>query len=102
MVENIKGADDLRANGASDDDYRIRELARRAEEAVRARAEKLRDTADDLRGRARDYYDDASEHVDTAQRYIVEKVQERPLASTLAAVGVGVLIGLVFAGGRRR
>jgi ElaB/YqjD/DUF883 family membrane-anchored ribosome-binding protein len=102
MVDNIKGADDLRPNGAGDDDYHIRELARRAEEAVRARAEKLRDTADELRGRARDYYDDASEHLDTAQRYIVERVQERPVASTLAAVGVGVLIGLVLSGGRRR
>jgi ElaB/YqjD/DUF883 family membrane-anchored ribosome-binding protein len=102
MVENIKGADELRANGAGDDDRQIRELARRAEEAVRARAEKLRESAEDLRGRARDYYEDASEHLDTAQRYVVEKVQERPLASTLAAVGVGVLIGLVLSGGRKR
>jgi ElaB/YqjD/DUF883 family membrane-anchored ribosome-binding protein len=102
MVENIKGAEELRANGASDDDYRIRELARRAEEAVRARAEKLRDSAEDLRGRARDYYEDASEHLDTAQRYIVDKVQERPIGATLAAVGVGVLIGMLLSSGRRR
>jgi ElaB/YqjD/DUF883 family membrane-anchored ribosome-binding protein len=90
-----KTADEMRGDGASDDERRIRELARRAEEAVRERAQQFRE-------RARDYYDDASENLDVAQRYIVERVQERPLASTFAALGVGVLIGLVLAGGRRR
>lgn len=102
MAEQIKGADDVRDMGGSDDDRRIRELARRAEEAVRERAEKLREGAGVLRDRAKDYYDDAYEHLDTAQRYIVERVQERPLAATAAAVGVGILVGLVLAGGRRR
>jgi ElaB/YqjD/DUF883 family membrane-anchored ribosome-binding protein len=102
MAEQIKGADDLRTNGASDDDRHIRDLARRAEDAVRERAEKLRDGASELKERAKDYYDDAYEQLDTAQRYIIERVQERPLAATAAAVGVGILVGMVLAGGRRR
>lgn len=95
MPDNSKIADELRANGSSDDERRIRELARRAEEAVRERAHQFRE-------RAQDYYDDASEQLDTAQRYITERVQERPLASTLAAVGVGLVLGLLLTGGRRR
>jgi ElaB/YqjD/DUF883 family membrane-anchored ribosome-binding protein len=98
MADNSKTADDIRANGnghGSDEERRIRELARRAEEAVRERAQAFRE-------RAQDYYDDASEHIDTAQRYIVERVQERPLTTTLAAVGVGFLLGLILVGGRRR
>jgi ElaB/YqjD/DUF883 family membrane-anchored ribosome-binding protein len=84
-----------RVNGSDDQDRRIREFAERAEQAVRARA-------DEFRTRAREYYDDAYDRFDTAQRYLTERVQEKPVASTLAAVGVGVVLGLLIAGGRRR
>jgi ElaB/YqjD/DUF883 family membrane-anchored ribosome-binding protein len=94
MPDHSKTADEFRGNGA-DDERRIRELARRAEEAVRERAQVFRE-------RAQDYYEDASEQFDTAQRFIVERVQERPLTATLAAVGVGLVLGLILAGGRRR
>jgi ElaB/YqjD/DUF883 family membrane-anchored ribosome-binding protein len=96
MPDNSKTADELRGNGAHhDDERRVRELARRAEEAVRDRAQAFRE-------RAQDYYDDASEQFDTAQRYIVERVQERPLASTFVALGVGLVLGVLLTGGRRR
>lgn len=98
MVDRSKPADDVVANGMGihdEDERRIRELARRAEAAVRERARAFREDA-------QDYYDDASEHFDTAQRYITERVQERPLTTTLAAVGVGLVLGLLLAGGRRR
>ena len=39
--------------------------------------------------------------IDVAQKYVSEKVQERPLTATFAALGVGVLIGMLLAGGRR-
>ena len=78
----------------SDADRRIKELAAKAEQAVR-------EHADELRARARDYYDDATDRFDSAQRFITERVQEKPVASTLAAVGVGVVIGLLLAGRRR-
>lgn len=88
-----KAADD-RANGMSDEERRIREFALRAEQAVRERAGEFRE-------RAREYYDDASDHIETAQRYVTERVQEKPLVSTLTAVGIGVVIGMLLAGGRR-
>ena len=35
-------------------------------------------------------------------RYVAGQVRERPLAATGIALGVGVLIGLILAGGRNR
>ena len=49
----------------------------------------------------RAYADTAGDSIDVAQRYVAEKVQERPLTATFAALGVGVLIGVLLSGGRR-
>lgn len=92
MAANSKAASD--ANGMSDEERRIRDFALRAEAAVRERAGEFRD-------RAREYYDEASDQIETAQRYVTERVQEKPLVSTLTAVGIGVVIGMLLAGGRR-
>jgi len=54
-----------------------------------------------LRTQGRTYADSAGESLDTAQRYVVEKVQERPLATTVTALGVGVLIGFILSGRNR-
>ncbi len=51
--------------------------------------------------RGREYYDDAAERLDEAQRYVVERVQERPLQSTAVALGVGLVLGMLLAGRRR-
>ena len=107
-----KLASDIHANGAAEQE-RLKAFANRAERIVREGAGDLRDRADELggrareyaeefRGRAHDYYDEAQDRIDVAQRYLVERVQERPIASTLAAVGVGVVLGLLLAGGGRR
>jgi ElaB/YqjD/DUF883 family membrane-anchored ribosome-binding protein len=95
---------------------RLREKATAAEARLRAKAAeaetRLREEADVLRERARgyydtarvrgqEYYDEASERIDEAQRYLVERVQERPMQSTAIALGVGVVLGLLLAGRRR-
>ena len=54
-----------------------------------------------LRSQASDYADQAGDQFDTARLYMVERVQERPLTATLAALGAGFVLGLLFAGGRR-
>ena len=105
-------AQDIQANGAAEKE-RLKAFANRAERIVREGAGEIRDRTDELRGRAReyadevrgrahDYYDEAQDRFDVAQRYLVERVQERPVASTLVAVGVGVVLGLLIAGGGRR
>lgn len=96
--------EDVGAVGREEAD-RLRDLAAQADEKVRARAAELRDRAeryyDEARVRGREYYDEASERFDEYQRYLTERVQERPLQSTGIALGVGVIIGLLLAGGRR-
>ena len=93
MAAQSKAAVD-RANGLSEEERRVREFALRAEQAVRERAGEFRE-------RAREYYDEASDQLETAQRYVTERVQEKPIVSTLTAVGIGVVIGMLLAGGRR-
>ncbi len=38
----------------------------------------------------------AEEAVDEAQRYLVERVRERPVTAALAGLGVGLLLGLLL------
>ena len=90
-LKNLK--EDVGAVGREEAD-RLRDLAAQADEKVRARAAELRQ-------RAQRYYDEASERFDEYQRYLTERVQERPLQSTGIALGVGVILGLLLAGGRR-
>ena len=73
---------------------RLTALADRAEKTVQEGLETLR-------AQTRVYADTAGESIDEAQRYLTEKVIERPLAATFTALGVGVLIGLLLSGGRR-
>ena len=50
---------------------------------------------------SRTYADSAGEQLEHAQHYMTERVRERPLAATGAALGVGILIGLLLSSGRR-
>ena len=70
------------------------DAAKRIEKAVQ-------DGLEQLRAQSRAYADTAGEQIDEAQRYVSERVRERPLAATGAALGVGVLIGLLLSAGRR-
>ena len=84
------------ANDAlKDSEKRLRELIERGERA-------LQQGLETLKAQTRTYAGNAGEQLDVAQKYVTERVQERPLASTGVALGVGVLIGLMLAGGRSR
>jgi ElaB/YqjD/DUF883 family membrane-anchored ribosome-binding protein len=56
---------------------------------------------DTLRAQTRTYSDTAGHQLEEAQRYVSERVKERPITATLAGLGVGVLLGLLLAGGSR-
>ena len=78
------------------------EEGRRALPQAKADARKaFDDGVEQIRGQAKDYADQAGEQLDNARLYMVERVQERPLTATLAALGAGFVLGLLFAGGRR-
>ena len=90
---------------ASATEARLRAKAAETEAALRQQSEVLRERArgyyDTARVRGQEYYDEASERFDEAQRYLAERVQERPMQSTAIALGVGVVLGLLLAGRRR-
>jgi ElaB/YqjD/DUF883 family membrane-anchored ribosome-binding protein len=71
----------------------VQELAKRAERAIHEGIESLR-------SQSRGYADTAADRFDTAQRYVVDRVHEKPLTSTLTALGVGILVGMLLSGRR--
>jgi ElaB/YqjD/DUF883 family membrane-anchored ribosome-binding protein len=81
----------IAADVASKTEQQLSELTRRAEQAIKEGLAELKD-------RSREYADVAGEHVETAQQYVTDRVQERPITATLAALGVGVLVGFLLAG----
>ena len=70
------------------------DAARRIEAAVQEGVEQLR-------AQSRAYADTAGQQIDEASQYVTERVKERPLAATGAALGIGVLIGLLLSSSRR-
>lgn len=77
-----------------DVEHNVHELTQRADQVVQDSLEQLR-----IKGRA--YAEEAERRIEETQKYVVERVHERPLTITFAALGVGVLLGLLM-GGRRR
>lgn len=71
-------------------------------EAARKFETVVQEGMEQLRAQSRAYADTAGQQLDDAQRYVVERVKERPLAATGAALGIGVLVGLLLAAGRHR
>jgi ElaB/YqjD/DUF883 family membrane-anchored ribosome-binding protein len=68
----------------------INEAAKRLEKA-------LRESVEAIRIHAGPYRDTAGQQFDEAQKYVVQRVKERPVTATLAGLGVGLLLGLLLA-----
>jgi len=71
-------------------DRNFREAAKRIEQVMREGMEQFRT-------RAGPYGESASQQIDEAQKYVVERIKERPVVATLAGLGVGLLLGLLVA-----
>jgi ElaB/YqjD/DUF883 family membrane-anchored ribosome-binding protein len=71
-------------------DKALRDAAKRIEKAVREGVETIRTQSGP-------YRDNATQQIDEAQKYVVERIKERPVVATLAGLGVGLLLGLMMA-----
>ncbi len=72
-----------------------------APELTRTAQKAFTDGVGQLRGQAIDAAGQAGDQLDSARLYMVDRVQERPFTATLAALGAGFVLGLLFAGNRR-
>lgn len=92
-LEAVEHAERSFAGAANAARAQLTEAAKRVEKSVTEGFEALR-------AQSRTYTDTAGQQLEDAQRYASERIRERPIAATLAGLGVGVLIGLLVAGGR--
>jgi ElaB/YqjD/DUF883 family membrane-anchored ribosome-binding protein len=98
-------ADDAKSavNSASDSATRMSAEAQRSFSDAAKRIERaVAEGIEQLRAQTRAYSDTAGEQLDQAQQYVTERVKERPLVATGAALGVGVLIGLLLSAASSR
>ncbi|HWA63089.1 MAG TPA: hypothetical protein VG939_17045 [Caulobacteraceae bacterium] len=65
-------------------------------EATKAAEKAFKEGVEALRSQTKVYRENAGEQFDEAQRYLVERVKERPVTAALAGVGVGLLLGLLL------
>lgn len=90
VTEAAKAAERSFVDATEQARERLVAAAHRTEAAVREGLESLRT-------HTRAYTETATEQFDEAQRYVVDRVKERPVTATLTGLGVGVLIGLLLA-----
>jgi len=86
-------ANDTAAKIAADAQKAVADAAKRIEATVQQALEQVR-------AQSRVYADVAGEQFDEASRVASEQIRARPLAATGAALGIGVLIGMLLASKR--
>ena len=69
---------------------------RRLSEAAKTAERAIKDGLETIKAQTQAYSGPAGQTVDEAQRFVVERVKERPVTATLAGLGVGFLLGLLL------
>lgn len=77
------------------------EAGRRALPEISRETQRLvGERVEEFRGRGKEAAGAAGDKLEDARLYVTDQVQERPIAATLAALGVGFLLGSLFSGRR--
>ena len=98
-IEEAKASAKAAAESAS---QLASQAERRFAEATKRFEKVVADGLDQIKAQTHTYTDNAGEHIDEASRYVAERVREKPLVAAGTALGVGILLGLLLAGGRSR
>ncbi len=93
--DQAKVASKAVSEAAAQVEHRFTDAAKRFEKVVSEGIEQIR-------AQSQTYADTTVEHLDEAQRYVSQRVREKPLMAAGTALGVGLLLGLLLAGGRNR
>lgn len=93
VANAVSAANDTAAKIAADAQKAIADAIKRMETTVQQGLEQVR-------AQSRVYADVAGEQLDEAARVASEQIRARPLAATGAALGIGVLIGMLIASRR--
>ena len=100
ITEAVKSAKKSAGAAVDDGERSFTEAMTAAEktlaEATRTAEKVFKEGLEALRAQTRTYTDNAGERVDEAQKYIVERVRERPVTAALTGLGVGLLLGLLL------
>ena len=97
----VEFAEDAKSTASEATGLLSAEAQRTFNDARRKIEQAVQDGLEQLKAQSKTYADNAGQQLDQAQQYVTERVRERPLAATGAALGVGVLIGLLLSSGRR-
>ena len=89
-AETLEAAAEMATKISTDAQNAVADASRRIEAAVAKGLEQVR-------SQSRVYADAAGDQFDEAARAASEQIRARPLVSTGAALGIGVLIGLLLA-----
>ena len=65
-------------------------------EAAKAAEAAIREAIEALREESKPYRDNAGQQFDEAQRYLTERVKERPMTAAVAGLGIGLVLGLLL------
>jgi len=94
--EAIGEATEAATSMADDAKRSVHEIADRVQAAGGQAADYVRHQYDDLSGRARDTYNRTRDAVRDCEETTAGYVKQSPLTAILVALGIGVLIGLIW------
>ncbi len=95
---NHTGAHEQIVNGRKAFDEALVTAERTLKQATKTAERLLAEGAEIVRSQTKVYADTAGEQFDDAQKYTLKRIKSRPLTATLAALGVGFLLGVVLFG----
>jgi ElaB/YqjD/DUF883 family membrane-anchored ribosome-binding protein len=89
-------------SGSEEAKRRLGALGKDVGNGLHATQEALKKGVEQSKARINEAIDVTADRVDQAHMYLKQQARERPIALTMTAIGAGLVLGMLLAGGRRR